>query len=75
MSSSVRGITWKKQAKLIPTDLGGSDAFGEAVFVHGNTVIVGANGHTHGGKRFTGAAYVFRAKREQVDTTSQTHGR
>ena len=27
------GVTWKKQAKLIPTDLGGSDAFGEAVFV------------------------------------------
>ena len=53
------GVTWKKQAKLIPADLGGSDAFGEAVFVHGNTAIVGASGHTHGGKRFTGAAYVF----------------
>ena len=26
---------------------------------HGNTAIIGANGHTHGGKRFTGAAYVF----------------
>ena len=25
----------------------------------GNTAIVGANGHTHGEKRFTGAAYVF----------------
>ena len=53
------GITWKKQAKLIPTDLSGSDAFGEAVYVHGNTAIVGASGHTHGGKRFIGAAYVF----------------
>ena len=53
------GVTWKKQAKLIPADLGGSDAFGEAVFVHVNTAIVGANGHTHDGKRFTGAAYVF----------------
>ena len=53
------GATWKKQAKLIPKDLVGSDAFGETVFVHGNTAIVGANGHTHSGKRFTGAAYVF----------------
>ena len=53
------GITWKKQAKLIPTDLSGLDAFEEAVYVHGNTAIVGASGHTHGGKRFIGAAYVF----------------
>ncbi|MDE0301003.1 MAG: hypothetical protein OXN17_20405 [Candidatus Poribacteria bacterium] len=53
------GVTWTKQAKLIPADLSGSDAFGEAVFVRGNTAIIGANGHTHGGKRFTGAAYVF----------------
>ncbi len=53
------GITWKNQAKLIPADLSGSDAFGEVVFIHGNTAIIGANGHTHGEKRFTGAAYVF----------------
>ncbi len=53
------GVAWKKQAKLIPADPGGSDGFGDAVCIHGNTAIIGATGHTHGGKRFTGAAYVF----------------
>ena len=53
------GAGWKKQAKLVGSDLAGGDAFGESVFIHGNTVVVGANGHTHGGARFGGAAYVF----------------
>ena len=53
------GNAWKQQAKLVPQDLVGFDAFGGAVFVHGNTAIVGANGHSHNGLRFAGAAYVF----------------
>ena len=53
------GNAWKEQAKLAPQDLVGFDAFGGAVFVHGNTAIVGANGHSHSGLRFPGAAYVF----------------
>ena len=53
------GVAWKQQAKLVPQDLVGFDAFGGAVFVHGNTAIVGANGHSHNGLRFAGAAYVF----------------
>ena len=53
------GVGWKKQAKLVASDLAGGDSFGESVFIHGNTAVVGANGHTHGGARFGGAAYVF----------------
>ena len=53
------GPTWKQQAKLLPNDLGGSDAFGEDVFVSGRTVVVGAPQHSHSGLRFPGAAYVF----------------
>ena len=53
------GATWKQQAKLLPNDLGGSDAFGEDVFVSGRTVVVGAPQHSHSGLRFPGAAYVF----------------
>ncbi len=53
------GAGWRKQAKLVGSDLAGGDAFGASVFLHGNTAVVGANGHTHGGARFTGAAYVF----------------
>ena len=53
------GTAWRKQAKLVASDLAGSDAFGEAVFIHDNTAVVGANGHTHSGARFGGAAYVF----------------
>ena len=50
---------WKQQAKLAPADLGGSAAFGEAVLILDDTVIVGAPGHTHSGIRFSGAVYVF----------------
>ena len=53
------GARWKQQAKLLPEDLGGSDAFGEDVFVSGRTVVVGAPQHSHSGLRFPGAAYVF----------------
>ena len=53
------GVAWKQQAKLVPQDLVGFDAFGGAVFIHGNTAIVGASGHSHNGLRFAGAAYVF----------------
>ncbi len=54
-----KGQTWKQQAKLIASDAGKGDTFGTAVFVHGNTAVVGANGATHSGKRYAGAAYVF----------------
>ncbi len=53
------GVAWKQQAKLVPQDLVGFDVFGGAVFVHGNTAVVGAGGHSHNGLRFPGAAYVF----------------
>ena len=53
------GNAWKQQAKLVPQDLVGFDAFGGAVSIHGNTAIVGANGHSHSGLRFPCAAYVF----------------
>ena len=53
------GNAWKQQAKLVPQDLVGFDVFGGAVFVHGNTAVVGASGHSHNGLRFPGAAYVF----------------
>ena len=50
---------WKRQAKLAPGDLGGSAAFGDAVLIVEDTLIVGAPGHTHGGNRFAGAVYAF----------------
>ena len=53
------GARWEQQAKLLPNDLVGSDAFGEDVFVSGRTVVVGAPQHSHSGLRFPGAAYVF----------------
>ena len=57
--------SWKQQAKLIPKDLGRSDAFGYVVFVRKNTIVVGAPGHTHSGIRFAGAAYVFERQGER----------
>ncbi|MDE0301471.1 MAG: hypothetical protein OXN17_22830 [Candidatus Poribacteria bacterium] len=59
------GVAWRKQAKLVGSDLAGGDTFGESVFIHGNTAVVGAHGHTHSGTRFAGAAYVFVRKGDQ----------
>jgi hypothetical protein len=53
------GEEWKLRATILPKDLDGFDAFGECAVIRGNTVAIGAPGHTHGGIRFAGAAYVF----------------
>ena len=53
------GDSWKPQAKIVPKDLVGSDAFGEAVSLDENTLAVGAPAHTHSGVRFAGAVYIF----------------
>ena len=52
-------VSWKPQAKIVPDDLVGSDAFGEAVSLDESTLAVGAPGHTHSGVRFAGAVYIF----------------
>ncbi|MDE0506987.1 MAG: hypothetical protein OXI86_23155 [Candidatus Poribacteria bacterium] len=53
------GNSWNQHLKLVPQNLGKSSAFGEAVLIVGDTVIVGAPGHTHGDTRFAGAVYIF----------------
>ncbi len=53
------GARWKQQAKLLPKDLVGSDAFGDDVFISGRTAVVGAPQHSHSELRFPGTAYVF----------------
>ena len=53
------GNNWRQQAKLIPSDSAKGDAFGSSVFVLGNTAVIGSNGNSHNGVRFSGAAYVF----------------
>ena len=50
---------WKQRFKLVPKDLEKLDAFGSAVEIRANALIVGAPGHTHGGIRFAGAVFVF----------------
>lgn len=49
------GKAWSEQAKLTASDAAKADAFGVAVAISGNTVVVGASGK----KSDTGAAYVF----------------
>ena len=53
------GTDWRQQAKIVPEDLGGSDAFGAAVDIRESTAVIGAPGHTPGGVRFAGAAYIY----------------
>ena len=52
------GSTWSQQAKLQAGDKQGSDYFGRAVGIDGNTAIVGAYGEDTGGSN-AGAAYIF----------------
>ena len=53
------GNSWTQHSKLVPQNVGKSSAFGEAALIVEDTIVVGAPGHTHGGTRFAGAAYVF----------------
>jgi hypothetical protein len=52
------GTAWSEQALLVPSDGGFDDAFGSAVAVWGNTILVGAPGHD-GQAVDAGAVYVF----------------
>ena len=69
---------WKQHSKLVPKDSAKLDAFGDAVELQANTLIVGATGHTHGGIRFAGAVFVFVRDgdtwREQAKLTADDAG-
>jgi len=57
-----RGTVWREQDKLMASDAGGGDIFGEFVRIDKNTVIVGARGSdraTPTTQIDAGAAYVF----------------
>ena len=52
------GSTWNQQAKLVPSDSEAGNAFGYAVAIDGETILVGAHQPPVGGSG-VGAAYVF----------------
>jgi hypothetical protein len=49
---------WTEHVKLLPDEVASSDAFGCAVAISGNNLIVGARGDDDGGMN-SGAAYMF----------------
>ncbi|MGE0127290.1 MAG: putative Ig domain-containing protein [Blastocatellales bacterium] len=53
------GTLWTQQSKLIANDGGGSDNFGLAVALSGDTVVVGAPSGSNGASPNQGAAYIF----------------
>ena len=53
------GTTWSQQAELIASDSAPGDHFGYSVAVSGDTVVVGAPGHTVGANAGQGVAYIF----------------
>lgn len=57
---SLAAVDWQVQAKLIAPDAQASDAFGTAVALQGDTLVVGAERADLPGKADAGAAYVFR---------------
>ena len=52
------GTTWTQQAKLTASDGASYDAFGIAVAISGDTVVIGATGDDDNGSS-SGSAYVF----------------
>ncbi len=50
---------WSKVAKLTANDGEANDIFGSSVTISGETIIVGANEHSHQDINNNGAAYVF----------------
>jgi len=54
-----RGGVWAQQAKLLPPDSAGADAFGWSVALDGDTALIGARQHIINGRR-EGAAFLFR---------------
>ncbi len=53
------GGLWSQQSTLTAPDGLGGDSFGYSVAVSGDTALVGAYQHDHGGATNRGAAYVF----------------
>jgi hypothetical protein len=53
------GEAWTEQAKLTAWDAEPSDYFGWSVTLDGDTVVIGAYKHGHGGGPRTGSAYQF----------------
>ena len=49
---------WSEQAKLVPADLSSGDFFGDAVALHGETLVVGAPGQDSTAQN-AGAAYAY----------------
>lgn len=54
----VRTTGWAEQAKLSPSDPGAQNLFGDAIDIHGDTVVVGAYRDDDAGVG-SGSAYVF----------------
>ncbi len=52
------GTNWVQQAKLVPLDIAVGDHFGEAVFLSGDTAIIGAP-YTDDRGDSSGSAYIF----------------
>jgi hypothetical protein len=52
------GLNWIQQAKLIGTDIGKLDHFGESIAIDGDTVIIGAS-RKDNISRDSGAVYIF----------------
>ena len=53
------GTTWIQEAKLVASDGGSEDAFGQNIDIDNGRIIVGSRYNTHSSKINVGAAYVF----------------
>ncbi len=53
------GTSWMQQAKLVASDAAADNAFGYAVALQGDSVVIGSVAASVAGKAAAGAAYVF----------------
>jgi len=63
------GTTWTQQARILASNKGSSDRFGESVGISGDTIVVGAVDEDTGGLN-AGSAYIF--TRDGTTWTEQT---
>jgi len=52
------GTAWNRIERLVASDGGDGDQFGKSVALSGDTILIGAEDHSHSGQLEAGAAYV-----------------
>lgn len=62
---------WMETVKLIASDPGNQSKFGQAAAIDGDTIVIGAEEHTHEAGDLAGAAYIFERTEDGWEQTAR----